>query len=192
MRAYELLREQAVAPVYLLYAPVMPLDGDTAVLVPEVCCLGHVAEETNLDDARQHLDTSEELRKMPSQVYRREIGAGWRRTVYGSFMISSGKGASMIKLPLSDTTGPALAFAMRRVALGEPIKCKFCRIFLYAKGTTSIGMPCLNCYADSQPLCWQTAGGFQDSRSCPGRQSSCGSPQQERSYDLIRIERMSV
>ena len=66
------------------------------------------------------------------------------RTVYGSFMISSGNGASMMKLPLSDTTGPAFALAIRSDALGEPMRCRFCKIFVYAKGTTSMGMPCGN------------------------------------------------
>jgi hypothetical protein len=42
------------------------------------------------------------------------------RTVEGSIIVSLGNGASMTKLLLSVTTGPALAFAMRRVALGEP------------------------------------------------------------------------
>ena len=65
--------------------------------------------------------------------------------MYGSFMSSSGKGASMMKLPLSETTGPALHTAMRSFAPGEPMRCRFCRIFLYAKGTTSIGMPCFHC-----------------------------------------------
>ena len=65
--------------------------------------------------------------------------------MYGSFMRSSGKGASIMKLPLSDTTGPAFAFAMRRVAFGEPMRWRFCRIFVYAKGTTSIGTPCFHC-----------------------------------------------
>lgn len=60
-------------------------------------------------------------------------------------MIDSGKGASMMKLPLSETTGPALAFAIRSSAVGEPMRWRFYRIFLYAKGTTSMGMPCLNC-----------------------------------------------
>ncbi len=66
--------------------------------------------------------------------------------MYGSFISSSGKGASMRKLPLSETTGPALALAIRSSAVGEPMRCKFCNIFVYANGTTSIGMPCLNCF----------------------------------------------
>ena len=65
--------------------------------------------------------------------------------MYGSFINSAGKGASMMKLPLSETTGPALALAMRSCAAGAPIRCRFCRIFLYAKGTTSIGIPCFHC-----------------------------------------------
>ena len=37
-------------------------------------------------------------------------------------MISGGKGASMMKLPLSVTTGPAFALAIRSEALGEPMR----------------------------------------------------------------------
>ena len=40
----------------------------------------------------------------------------------GFFNCSSGKGASMTKLPLSVTTGPAFTFAIRNEALGEPMR----------------------------------------------------------------------
>jgi hypothetical protein len=87
-------------------------------------------------------------------------------------MISRSNGASMTKLPLSVTTGPAtrnskvqtklmirkdsaksrcnqdapFATAIRRFALSEPsICCRFCRTLAYANGTTSMGTPGLNC-----------------------------------------------
>lgn len=48
----------------------------------------------------------------------------------------------MMKLPLSVTTGPAFARAMRRVAFGESsIVCRLRRTEVCANGETSMGTP---------------------------------------------------
>lgn len=48
----------------------------------------------------------------------------------------------MMKFPLSVTTGPAFARAMRRVALGESsFVCRLRRTGAYANGETSMGTP---------------------------------------------------
>ena len=101
-----------------------------------------MAEEADLDDPREHLDASQKPISGESGAVSHPFESrAAARTVCGFFMISSGKGASMIKLPLSETTGPAFALAIRRDALGEPMRCRFCRIFVYANGTTSMGIP---------------------------------------------------
>ena len=47
-----------------------------------------------------------------------------------------------MKFPLSVTTGPAFARAMRRIALGESsLVCKLRRTDVYANGETSMGTP---------------------------------------------------
>ena len=67
-----------------------------------------------------------------------------KRTVAGSFICSSGKGASMMKLLLSETMGPAFIFAMRSAGFGEPRFLSADNTCAYAKGTTSMGTPCFH------------------------------------------------
>jgi hypothetical protein len=63
-------------------------------------------------------------------------------TSRGFLKMASSNGASMMKLPLSVTTGPAFARAMRRVAFGESsFVRKLRRTVVYANGETSIGTP---------------------------------------------------
>jgi hypothetical protein len=60
-----------------------------------------------------------------------------------------GNGASMMKFPLSLTTGPAFILPIRRASpglpldrvAGEPILDRLVRTLAYAKAATSIGMP---------------------------------------------------
>ena len=73
------------------------------------------------------------------ETLRREYIDGTSR---GLLKIASSNGASMMKLPLSVTTGPAFARAMRRVAFGESsFVCRLRRTVVYANGETSIGTP---------------------------------------------------
>ncbi len=63
-------------------------------------------------------------------------------TSRGFFKADSENGASMMKFPLSVTTGPAFARAMRRVALGESsFVWRLRRTDVYANGETSMGTP---------------------------------------------------
>lgn len=63
-------------------------------------------------------------------------------TSRGFFKAASENGASIMKFPLSVTTGPAFARAMRRVAFGESsFVCRLCRTGVYANGETSMGTP---------------------------------------------------
>lgn len=112
-------------------------------LVAKVRCLCHVAEQANFDNSCQHLDSCHNLPQLLIKWQSERLNV--MHTVYGSFITSRENGASMMKLPLSETTGPAFAFAIRSVALGEPsIWWRFCKTLAYAKGTTSIGTPGVN------------------------------------------------
>ena len=85
-----------------------------------VRCLRYMAEEADLDDPREHLDASQKPISGESGAVSHPFESrAAARTVCGFFMISSGKGASMRKLPLSEAPGPAFAFAIRSDALGE-------------------------------------------------------------------------
>lgn len=75
------------------------------------------------------------------------------RTSAGSRIMVSGNGASMIKLPLSDTTGPAFILPIRRrrpgapssMLYGDPRSARLSRTLAYANGVTSIGIPFFHC-----------------------------------------------
>ena len=75
----------------------------------------------------------------------------------------------MMKLPLSVTTGPAFARAMRRVAFGESsFVRRLRRTEVCANGETSMGTPGAYLGIGEQPLhgCWglKTHAGAQDGR----------------------------
>jgi hypothetical protein len=73
------------------------------------------------------------------EMSRREYIDGTSR---GFLKMVSSNGASMMKLPLSVTTGPAFARAIRRAAFGESsFVCRLRRTVEYANGETSIGTP---------------------------------------------------
>lgn len=81
-----------------------------------------------------------------------------RLTSAGLSIISLGNGASTMKFPLSLTTGPAFALPIRDVnifpcaphaveastVVGDPRAASFRRTETYAKGATSMGMPCVH------------------------------------------------
>lgn len=95
-----------------------------------------------------------------SWIYQpRQSKARVQLTSAGFFIQSSPNGASMIKLPLSLTTGPAfftpilsanpgLPFA--KVA-GDPMRDRLVSTVAYANGTTSIGIPCVHCGISYSP-----------------------------------------
>jgi hypothetical protein len=84
-------------------------------LVTEVGSSGHVAKEPDFDDTGKHLDSCHDLSYtlVHTLPHSRK---GKEHTLKGSFIISRGNGASMTKLPLSVTTGPAFLTAMRSEA----------------------------------------------------------------------------
>ena len=93
-------------------------------------------------------------------------------TSRGFFKTASLNGASMMKLPLSVTTGPAFARAMRRVAFGESsFVRRLRRREVCANGETSMGTPGVYLGTGEQPLhgCrgLKTHAGAQDDRVLP-------------------------
>src|ERR1700733_9727829 len=89
-------------------------------LVSEVRRLCHMTKEPDLHNARQHFYSGHDLTKATSSINKNLKVEDRARTVKGSFITSVANGASMIKLALSETTGPAFIFAMRKTALGDP------------------------------------------------------------------------
>ena len=112
------LFDLAVIPLHS-YAPVLyrncqPSGSKPPVgahLVSKVRRPRHMAEEPDLDDTRQHLDLRHDLRTYAvssSKLGMQEDDVASRApTVYGSIILSLPNGASMMKFPLSETTGPA-------------------------------------------------------------------------------------
>ena len=108
-------------------------------LVSEVCCLDDITKKANLDNPSEQLDLYEKLTCVSVETHRRGYIDGTSR---GFLKVASSNGASMMKLPLSVTTGPAFARPMRRVAFGESsFVCRLRRTVVYANGETSIGTP---------------------------------------------------
>jgi|SRR5579863_2452547 len=139
-------------------------------LVSEVCCLDDITKNANLDNPSKQLDHYEKLTCVSVETPRRRYIDGTSR---GFLKVASSNGASMMKLPLSVTTGPAFARAMRRVAFGEPsFVYRLRRTVVYANGETSIGTPEVYLGMRKQKFSWGL--GLQNSHWCPRRQSFFG------------------
>lgn len=85
-----------------------------------------MAEQPDLDDAGQHFDSSEQLSMTVIARYMRLRRKQDGLTVKGSLISVLLKGASMIKLPLSLTMGPAFITAIRSLGSVEPSVRKLC------------------------------------------------------------------
>ncbi len=107
-------------------------------LVSKVCGFDDITKQAYFNNPGQQLDFYQKLITYQFRFIRECLN----RTSRGFFKAASGNGASMMKFPLSVTTGPAFARAMRRVAFGESsFVCRLRRTGVCANGETSMGTP---------------------------------------------------
>jgi hypothetical protein len=108
-------------------------------MVSKVCCLDNITEKADLNPPGKQFNVYEKLSRLSVETLRRE---DMQSTSRGFLKAASSNGASMMKLPLSVTTGPAFARAMRRVAFGESsFVRRLRRTEVCANGETSMGTP---------------------------------------------------
>lgn len=98
--------------------------------VPKVRSFSHMTEQADLNDPSQHLDQFQNLREKRKKLVGPDtIPEAKTLTLKGSLRSSVEKGASMMKFPLSLTTGPAFAFPILSLGFWDPRRTRFCRTF---------------------------------------------------------------